>query len=167
MNDSAELSALTDDVLEVFGWFCERAVQFGNPTALIKIEDVRAAHPEGDAIESGVLALMDHGYLQRAGWHQYAITQTGFQLYARSHITNYDERENAVEDAVAATDQTNTEAIIARTGEQQYLVNHILRQLQTDRDIGAFVAESNVIYVTRVSAAFKQRQSARRLLADS
>jgi len=166
MNDSEDLPELSDPLAQLFDWFCERAVSIGNPTAAISMEDAKAARPrpedEAEEVEPGIIALMNHGYLQRSGWRQYVITQTGFESYARARITGYEETQEAVRDAVAATDHTDTDVIVASTGESRYLVNHILRVLQRHRDIGAFVAESNSIYVTRVSEAFKRQRANRR-----
>jgi len=166
MNVSEDLPGLSDRLLPLFEWFCERAVSIGNPTASISMDDAKAARlrpgDETEELEPSIIALMNQGYLQRSGWRQYVITQTGFEMYARASIAGYDETDEAVRDAVAAVDHTDTDVIVASTGESRFLVNHILRVLQRHRDIGAFVAESNSIYVTRVSEAFKRKQAAHR-----
>jgi len=174
MTDSIDLPGLGENTRQLFEWFCERAVGTGNPTASIGVGDAKAAQrPSGaiaaerpggpiEEIEPGIIALMNEGYVQRSGWRQYVVTQNGFEIYARSRIGGYEATADAVRDAVSVVDHTDTDAIVASTGESRYLINHVLRTLQRNRDIAAFVAESNSIFVTHVSEAFKRQQTARR-----
>lgn len=167
MNLLDEFSDLSSRDLHFFRRFCEKAVAMENPLGSTSIDDVITADQlsETDATEFGqsIIALMGQGYLQRAGLHRYAITLTGFESYARAYIDDYDRTKLSVQNAVATLGQTDTNAIVASTGELRYLVNHVLRLLQRDRNIGAFVAESNTMYVTRVSARFQGEQSLRTL----
>ena len=166
MNEAEGAAQLSDRDLGIFRWFCEKAVSIGNPLASVGIEDVTADDglPPIGSIEFGqsIIALIDRDYLQRSGWRRYAITLTGFEMYAHAYITDYSDTEEAVRAAVAVVDRTDTDDIVSSTGETRYLVNHVLRLLQRGREIGAFVSESDKVYVTRVSSAFKQQQSLRR-----
>jgi len=167
LNQTEGVLDLSDRDLGIFRWFCEKAVGLGNPLASVGIEDVTPDDglPPIGGIEFGqsIIALIDRDYLQRSGWRHYAITLTGFETYARAYITDYLDKEEAVKDAVATVDRTDTDDIVATTGETRYLVNHVLRLLQRGREIGAFVSESDKVYVTRVSSAFKQAQGSRTL----
>jgi hypothetical protein len=164
MTTTNDFSLLSDKELSIFGTFCEQAVDSGNLLTSISLQDA-ASDKRLDGIGSvelgqSIIALMEQGYLQRSGYHRYAVTPEGFDRYARSYIENFAGREAAVKDAVAATDQTTTDAIVASTGEHGYLINHVLRLLQRNREIGGFVTASNGYCVTRVSASFKRLRAA-------
>lgn len=154
---------LSDKDLGIFGLLCERALSVGNLTASISIQDAASESTFtglGGEIGQSLVVLMEQGYVHRSGWRQYAVTPQGFQRYARSYIEDFDRREAAVKDAVAAVEQTDTDSVVASTGESRLVVNHVLRLLQRDRDIGGFVTTSNSYCVTRVSPAFKRGRAA-------
>jgi hypothetical protein len=156
---------LSETDLSVFGLFCERALSIGNLLASINIQDVASAQTLaelGAELAHSLDRLIDDSYLQRSGWHQYTVTPAGFESYARSYIEGYDDREGIVKDAVAALDQTNTEAVMASTGETRQVVNHVLRLLHRDRNIGGFVTASGSYCVTRVSPEFRIELAARK-----
>jgi hypothetical protein len=165
MNLTDQSPNLSERDSRIFRLFCEQAVAIGDPLASISMQDLTSDEGIGD-MGSGefnqvIVQLMEQGYLYRAGRMRYVITQSGFERYANEHIENYGQIENAVKDAVAAVDETDTNAIVATTGERKYMVNHILRLLQNRRDIGAFASTADCIHVTRVSNMFKQAQIAR------
>jgi len=157
---------LSETDLSVFGLFCERAVSIGNLLASINIQDVASTETLaelGAELAHSLDRLMDGGYLQRSGYRQYAVTPKGFESYARSYIEGYDDREGVVRDAVAALDQTDTEAVMASTGETRQVVNHVLRLLHRDRNIGGFVTASGSYCVTRVSPEFRLELAPRKM----
>jgi hypothetical protein len=165
VNNTDEFPGLSEKDLGVFGLFCERALTIGNLNASINIQDVASDitfSDLGGEIRQSLVVLMDKGYLHRSGYRQYAITPTGFQSYARSNIADFGDREDRIKDAVAAVEQTDTNAVVASTGDTRQVVNHVLRLLQRNRDIGGFVTESDSYCVTRVSPAFRKERATRK-----
>jgi hypothetical protein len=144
---------------DVFGLLCERALALGNLLAPLSLEDVASEETLaglGEEASQSLTALLEQGYIYRAGRHRYVLTATGFQRYALAHVEDYARREAAIKDALVGVEQTTTDAVIARTGESRQLVNHVLSLLQRDRGIGGFVTAAGNYYVTRVSSALKQ-----------
>jgi hypothetical protein len=159
-----EPQALSAKDLALFALFCERALAIGNLLSSINVQDIASGETLADLggdVGQSLVVLMEQGYLHRSGYRQYAVTPVGFEMYALSSIEGYEERQNAVKDAVAAVEQTDTDSVIASTGESRQLVNHVLRLLQRRRDIGGFVTPSASYCVTRVSPAFKRERAER------
>lgn len=159
MNAVEDLSAVDDNDVRLFRLFCERAVAVGNLQAPIDVQDVASAstlETLGSGLAQSLIFLIEQGWLDRAGMRRYAVTTDGFQRYARSYVDDYGSRANAVMDAVAAVEGTDTDAVMASTGETRLMVNHVLTLLQRDRAITGFLTESKGYCVTRVSPAFKQ-----------
>lgn len=165
MDSIENLPALSETDAGVFKLFYQRALALGSLRAAINVEDVSAEDTlsSGRNIRQSLLVLMEQGYLDRAGARRFAITPMGFESYACSNIAGYSGTEDAIQDAVAAGAQTDTDAVMAGTGESRQLVNHVLRLLQRKRDIWGFSSDSDKFYVTGVSSAFKREREARRL----
>ena len=163
MDSIENLPALSETDAGVFNLFYQRALALGSLRAAINVEDVSEdTLSSGRDIRQSLLVLMEQGYLDRAGARRFAITPMGFESYACSNIAGYSGTEDAIQDAVAAGAQTDTDAVMAGTGESRQLVNHVLRLLQRKRDIWGFSSDSDKIYVTGVSAAFKREREAHR-----
>ena len=167
MDSIENLPAMSEADAGVFNLFYQRALELGSLSAAIHVDDVRPKDvlPSGGDIRQSLLVLMEQGYLDRAGGRRFAITPMGFESYACSNIVGYSGTEDAIQDAVAAGVHTDTDAVMAGTGESRQLVNHVLRLLQRNRDIWGFSSESDRFYVTGVSAAFKLEREAHRLQA--
>jgi hypothetical protein len=164
MNSIEGFPGLSDTDIGVLALFCERALSLGNLLLPMNLNDIASEDTLsalGGDIGRSLVVLMEEGYLNRSGYRQFAITPKGFEAYARSNIAGYSDGENAIRDAVAAMDHTDTDAVMASTGETRQMVNHVLGLLQRDRDIGGFRSEAGSYYVTRVSPAFKRKRAAR------
>jgi hypothetical protein len=163
MNLTEELPSLSDEELRIFRAFCERAVTSRNLLAPIAMDEVASSQDLADmdrnAVGRSAVALVEQGYLYRAGRAHYTITPGAFETYAQRYIERYEVTDAAVKEALATVDRTDTDAIVVGTGEPWYLVNHILRQLQRQREIEAFVSTADRIHVTRVSGSFKRKQA--------
>jgi hypothetical protein len=163
--DSIEgFPGLGDTDISVLGLFCERALSLGNLLLPMNLNDIASEDTLsalGGDIGRSLVVLMEEGYLHRSGYRLFAVTPKGFEAYARSNITGYSVGENAIRDAVAKVDHTDTDTVMASTGETRQMVNHVLSLLQRDRDIGGFRSEAGTYYITRVSPAFKRERAAR------
>jgi hypothetical protein len=159
---------LGEQDVQIFRHFCDKALASKDLLSSVSIEEVSESPGLSDgkhgALGKSIVVLMDHGYLHRSGRFRYTLTLSGFEQYARAYIENYDDKQNAVKDVVAGVDRTDTNAIVASTGEKKYLVNHVLRMLKSHSDISAFVGTADSVQVTQVSQTFKEAQAARRLL---
>jgi hypothetical protein len=158
---------LGDDDIRLFRLFCETAVEQGNLLSPIRTEDVTShvllSDMGKELCGQSIALLREQSYLTRSGPQHVAVTVDGFDRYANAYGENYGEREQAVRNALATVEGTDTTAIVSATGEEAYLVNHILRMLQRRGAIGAFVNADGHMFVTRISPVLKQEQAARSL----
>jgi hypothetical protein len=168
MNSTDIFPDLSEQDIQIFRLFCEKALASKDLLSAVSMEEVSGSEDLAGsgvgALGKSIVVLMDQGYMHRSGRFRYTLTANGFERYARAYIEHYDDKQNAVRDVIAAVDQTDTNAIVASTGEKKYLVNHILRVLQSHSDISTFVGTADSVQITQVSRSFKQEQAARRLL---
>jgi hypothetical protein len=165
MEEVEVLSGLGAKDQRVLILLCERALAVGDLLAPMSLQDVASAETVADLggeASQSLASLLEQGYIYRSGPRRYTLTATGFQRYARAHVADYERREEAIKDALAGVEQTTTEAIMVRTAESRHLVNHVLRLLQRDRQIGGFVNASGNYCVTHISRGLRHRQESQR-----
>lgn len=132
--------ALTTSDEALLSWVCQMAVE-GNG-GFVDIADWEAAHPSQqdhahDATEAAH-RLARHGLVtcreaQDVGNHRLHLAPTtlGFELYATRHLNSYDALVRSVVDALVNHHKDTDESIASHMGQPLFMVQHILKALES------------------------------------